>query len=222
MKISKEKLIVLTVILLSGFLSFYKLGLQDVYEWDESRNGVNAFEMLHNNDYVNLYFAGQLDTWNNKPPLLIYCIIISYKIFGLNQFALRFPSALATILFFYCCYKLFSLYTKNSTAFLGCIILMSCKGIIGFHAGRTGDFDALLLLFLTASLYFFLKYHDFNYKKGIYLFSIFMGLAFLTKGVAAFLILPGLFIYVMMRRKLKELLFFKHTWYSLIIFTGIV
>ena len=56
-----------------------------VHEWDESRNGINAIEMLGNGDWLNLHYAGKVDTWNAKPPLLIWCIALSFKIFGIND-----------------------------------------------------------------------------------------------------------------------------------------
>ena len=100
MYIIKNNLPLIFILFVVALFSFIKLGANDLSDWDESRNGINAFEMMHNGDYFNFYFADKPDTWNNKPPLFIWLVILSYKIFGLNALGLRFPSAIATIIFF--------------------------------------------------------------------------------------------------------------------------
>jgi 4-amino-4-deoxy-L-arabinose transferase-like glycosyltransferase len=167
-------------------MSFYKLGQNDLSEWDESRNGVNAFEMLHNGDYINLYYGGQPDSWNNKPPLFIYAIVMCYKLFGYNEFALRFTSALAIIIFFVFIYKLIALYESTAFAFICCLVMMTCKGIVGNHVGRSGDFDATLLCLLIISIYYLLCYIDFNKETSLNFSALFFGFAFLIKGAGSF------------------------------------
>ena len=58
------------IIVLATILLTWTIGMHDVDEWDEARNGTNACEMYHNGDYVNYYYGGQPDTWNAKPPLI--------------------------------------------------------------------------------------------------------------------------------------------------------
>jgi 4-amino-4-deoxy-L-arabinose transferase-like glycosyltransferase len=208
---SKNKYLIL-IIILGLFFSFWKLGARDLNEWDESEYGQNAFEMLKNGDYVNYYYAGQLDTWNAKPPLSIWLITLGYKIFGYNAFALRFFSALSASLFFVFAFKIVKLYGNDMFALITCLILISCKAIIGFHVGRTGDADALLLLFITTSLYYSLLFIDFQKATAIIPASIFLGLAFYAKGTAAFLLIPGIFIYILTSGRLKEVLYKRKFW----------
>lgn len=172
------------IALLALFMSFWMLGSEPLHEWDESRNGVNAIEMIQNQDYINLYYGGQPDTWNAKPPLMIWMIVGSYKVFGTNEFALRFPSALATFFSFLILFAIIRLYGSEWLALLTCLILMSVNGLIGSHVGRTGDFDALFILFLLSTIYFALKYIDFNNPNAVFYSGISMGLAFYTKGLA--------------------------------------
>ncbi|MGE5317095.1 MAG: ArnT family glycosyltransferase, partial [Chloroflexota bacterium] len=194
------------LITLSAFFCFWKLGSEPLNEWDESRNGVNAVEMIQNGDYVNLYYAGEPDTWNAKPPLMIWLIAASFKIFGYNEFALRFPAAMAAFLSLIVFFHLVSRYSDKVVAFFTCIILLTVDGIVGKHVGRTGDFDALMLLFLLISVYYFLSYVDFNSKKGLFLSAVFLGLAFYTKGLASLIIVPGLFVYAVFTKKLLSIL----------------
>ncbi len=196
----------LIIFIIAAIFSFWKLGEGDLNEWDESEYGQNALEMIRTGDYVHYYYAGKPDTWNAKPPLSVWLIVIAYKLFGYNAFALRFFSAIASILFFIFAYKLVRLYATEKFTLYSCLILLSCKAIIGFHVGRTGDADALLVLFLTAFLYYFILFAEFHKKSSIYFSAIALGLAFYAKGTAAFLFIPGLFIYLIAIGKLKSVL----------------
>jgi 4-amino-4-deoxy-L-arabinose transferase-like glycosyltransferase len=209
------------IILLAIFFSFWKLGAGDLHEWDESEYGVNAFEMLHNGDYINYYYAGQMDTWNAKPPLSIWLITICYRLFGYNAFALRFMSAISSVIFFIFSFKLIRKYAGDELAFVSCLILLSCKAIVGIHIGRTGDTDALLVCLLTISLYYFLLFADFDQKNKIFLSAIFAGIAFYAKGMAAFILIPGLMIYLIAKGNIRHLLKDRKLWISVLIFLSI-
>src|SRR5215467_7580546 len=63
---------------------------------DEPRFAEASREMIERGDYVVPYFNNQprLD----KPPLTYWAQTVSYRIFGENDFAARFPSAVAAAL----------------------------------------------------------------------------------------------------------------------------
>ncbi|MFW5781242.1 MAG: ArnT family glycosyltransferase [Bacteroidota bacterium] len=206
------------VLILGCFFSFWKLGQTDIREWDEARRGVNALEMIERGDYINYYYAGEIDTWNAKPPLAIWTIVLSYKIFGYNSFALRFPSAMAIVLLVLVCFHIISLYRQPWQALFTCLILLSFKGIVGHHVGRTGDTDALFILFLTLSCYFFLLYVDFEKPFAIILTAICLGFAYYTKGFASFLFFPGAVLYIILKQKRRCLLANKRTLMGAMIF----
>ena len=193
-----KKTCLLIVAAIGAFLCLWKLGAHPLNQWDESWYGMNALEMLNHHDYINYYFEGRPDTWIAKPPLSIWLISFSYKLFGFNEFALRLPSAIAGILFFIVLFEFICLFRSPLQSMFSCLILMACKGIIGNHVARTGDMDALLVLFLMLYMYFFMK--AFISGKGKYycLAGIGLGLAFYTKGSACFLYLPGTFAFVIM------------------------
>ena len=146
-------------------LAFYKLDHHPLYEWDESHTVINAVEMMQNGDIFNLYYVGQPDELRAKPPLFIWTVALSFEIFGVNKFSLRLPSAIFTLLAFFLIFKIIHLYRSREFAFLTCFILLPVKAIIGFHVGRTGDFDALLLALLLAGLYELLYYLDIDHLK---------------------------------------------------------
>ncbi len=189
------KLLPFLLLLLVVFFSFAKLSDQPVHQWDEARTGINAIEMLQNGDWINLHFGGQPDKIRAKPPLVVWWVAANFSIFGYNSFSLRLHSAIASVFIFFFIYQITRLYKPSIFAAGVILILLSVRGILGFHVGRTGDFDAVLLAFLLAGLYAFLLYLDFGRQKAIYAAAIAWGLAFYTKGPAMGILFPGVFIY---------------------------
>ncbi len=153
--------------------------------------------MMKSGDYFNYHFLDEPDNFNTKPPLTVWLIILNFEIFGISNFALRFHSLLAIVFFFFFMSRLILLYKGRMFLILFLGIIISVNGIIGFHVGRTGDTDSLLLLFLTGFLYYFLRYWDFRKNNAIYWAAIFLGLAFYAKSVAIFLMLPAVFGYML-------------------------
>lgn len=210
------------ILLLALVILLWHRGSNDAYEWDEGRNGVNAYHMFFNHDYINFYYGNKVDTLSSKPPLLIWLITLSYSIFGFNEFALRFPTLIATLIFFVYAYKLVSLYTSHLKAFLTCLILLSCRAIIGRHIGLTGDFDALLILFLTTALYYYSKFLLSKTAVYVYLTGLMLGLAFYTKGPASFLYLPGMLLFTIIQGKFKQVFSDLNTYGSILFFVLIM
>jgi 4-amino-4-deoxy-L-arabinose transferase-like glycosyltransferase len=220
-KISTNK-ILLAILLLAGiFLETWNIGNSPIEEWDEARRGINAIGMINHNDYLTYYYLNETDDFVNKPPLATWLITINFRLFGYNAFALRLHSVVAIIFFFIYSIRLIRLYKDIRFTLLAFSILITVKGVIGFHVGRTGDTDSLLLLFITAAIYHFLRYWDFGDTKSIYLSLFFAGLAFYSKGLAIFLIAPGLLGIIGFSWR-KEKVFNRHVAISLLLFTAIV
>jgi 4-amino-4-deoxy-L-arabinose transferase-like glycosyltransferase len=163
------------------------------------------------------YFEGQPDMWNTKPPLLIWFQALFMKLLGVNELAVRLPSALAAL--FTCLTLLvFSRWFLKSFwfGFIAVVVLITSHGYVNFHAARTGDYDALLTFFTTAYCLFFFAFCETNRTKLLYFFFAGVALAALTKGITAFLFLPGLAIYSLLARQFLPLLQNKHFYAGLI------
>src|SRR5438309_882332 len=63
---------------------------------DEPRFAEASREMIERGDYIVPRFNNQLRL--DKPPLAYWAQVASYKVFGENDFAARFPSAVAAAL----------------------------------------------------------------------------------------------------------------------------
>ncbi len=93
------KLALLSIITLAGFLRFFHLNrIPPALYWDEASIAYNAFSILqtgrdeHGISWPITHFLAYGDA---KPPLYIYTTSVSMAIFGVNDFAVRAPSALA-------------------------------------------------------------------------------------------------------------------------------
>ncbi len=221
MKIRWSVLVLALCILAGVFLEVYRIGSSPLQEWDEARRGINAIGMIRSGDYLTYRFLDDVDTFVSKPPLATWLISINFKLFGYNLAALRLHSVIATLLFFLCAIRLVRLYKDAWFAAMVLAILVTVKGVIGFHVGRNGDTDSLLLLFLTAAAFHFLRYWDFGDRRSIYFALIFAGLGFYAKGLAILLFLPGIAAIIALSWDHKKL-FNRHVLFSLLIFLGIV
>jgi 4-amino-4-deoxy-L-arabinose transferase-like glycosyltransferase len=92
-----KKTVFILILLLAAFLRFYLLGVNPPsLAWDEAALGYNAYSIgeTGRDEFGRLlpydYFASFGDY---KPPLYVYAAVLPVKIFGLNEFAVRFPSA---------------------------------------------------------------------------------------------------------------------------------
>ena len=91
-----KKAILYSILLLAFFLRFYRLGqVPPSLDWDEASLGYNAYSILKTgrDEYGKKFPLSIRSFGDYKPPLYVYLTIPSVAIFGLNEFAVRFPSA---------------------------------------------------------------------------------------------------------------------------------
>jgi 4-amino-4-deoxy-L-arabinose transferase-like glycosyltransferase len=201
------------------FVLFYQLGASPIFLWDEARVAVNSLEMMHTNNPLLVTYKGEPDLWSTKPPGAIWLFALSMKAFGIHEWSLRLPSAvagLATVITIYAFIKYVSV--SRVTALLGSLILLATVGYVGTHGTRTADFDSALVFFNTVavlSVFLALEKHEDtgNVSAGwTYAAALSVSAAILTKGIAGVLFLPGVGAYVLARGKLLQLLKLSATW----------
>jgi 4-amino-4-deoxy-L-arabinose transferase-like glycosyltransferase len=189
------------------FSFFVKLPDLPIRVWDEARNANTAVEMrLHHNWLVPTY-DDRPDMWNTKPPLLIWAQVAAMHLFGIGELAVRLPSAMCAL----ACGLLFWAFCsrhceKPWSGFFAGAVLATTYPYVFNHAGRTGDYDSPLTLFLTGySLSAFL-YATSGERKWIGVFWLFATLAALTKGVAGMMLFPAVVLFVIIERRFARCL----------------
>lgn len=210
--------LILFILFLSYLAFFYKLDIETISVWDEARNSINAIEMSENRNFLVTTFEGEVDMWNTKPPLLIIIQSVFISLFGLSEFSVRLPSAIAATLTVFFLYFFISKYTKSDfIAFFSSIILLTTPGLFDHHGVRTADYEATLMLFCSLYSFFYLCYIETKKIKYLYIFSITFTIAFMTKSAASLLFIPALLIYTIYRRRLIYILKSRDFYISLLI-----
>jgi 4-amino-4-deoxy-L-arabinose transferase-like glycosyltransferase len=85
-------------LLFVGCVIFHVIGTWNLplIDRDEPRFAEASREMIERGDYIVPYFNNQVRL--DKPPLAYWAQVASYRVFGENDFAARFPSAVAAAL----------------------------------------------------------------------------------------------------------------------------
>ncbi|MDG2183296.1 MAG: glycosyltransferase family 39 protein [Mariniblastus sp.] len=112
-------------LLLIAAMVFFNSLNYPLFEPDEARNAQLALNVIESGQWMSLTLAEE-NYWD-KPPLQMWAIAASYKIFGVSPFATRLPVAVA------------SMFTILATLLLG-------KKLLGY---RGSWFGGLLLLLTT-------------------------------------------------------------------------
>ncbi|MFK7968809.1 MAG: ArnT family glycosyltransferase [Bacteroidia bacterium] len=204
----------LAVFILVAWLSlFYQLDKLPVQTYDEARNAINTMEMLENGHWLTRHIEGKPDTWETKPPLFVWVQAGCMRMFGYNAFAVRLPSALATLMLAVLLWVWVGKQVHDWAGFMSALILMTSKGFISDHISRTGDHDALLTLFMVG--YSILFFHIIQSQKLHLLpwFGILIVCAVLTKSIVGFFALPGLFLYMIWKKRHADI--FRSGWFYL-------
>jgi len=83
-------------VLLIGWLAFFwHLGSMGLVDETEPLFAEAARQMVVTGDWITPYFNGQ--TRFDKPALIYWLMVIAYRILGVNEWAVRLPSALAAL-----------------------------------------------------------------------------------------------------------------------------
>lgn len=112
------------ILILAAFLRFYQLGSNPPsLTWDEASWGYNAYSLgIDGKDEFGRFLpVDYLESFGDfKPPVYAYLDVFPVKILGLNEFAVRFPSALfgtLTVLLTYFLVKRIFLPSKNNNLY---------------------------------------------------------------------------------------------------------
>ncbi len=167
-------------------VAVYIIGMFSVlFENDSAQFAVMAMRMFQENDFVNL-FKGPHE-YLDKPHMHYWLAALSFKVFGLHDWAYRIPGILATFLGAYSCFGLgVLLYNKDVGRIASLIFLTAQTIVLSVIDVRT---DAVLTGFTIFSLWHLTAYINANSVKHIILGAVGAGIAFSTKGQIALVVI---------------------------------
>jgi 4-amino-4-deoxy-L-arabinose transferase-like glycosyltransferase len=183
----------LALIVLPGFLIYPSLSYR-LLEPDEGRYAEIPREMMVRGEAIVPYLNGE--PYLDKPPLLYWCVMASYRLLGVADGSARLIPALAI----HGCILLIYLLGRRSlgerAAFWGALLLSLAPGFVSM--GRLLVLDGLLALWVTASvLSAFEAVRGDRLRWGWWLAAgVACGLGVLTKGpIALVLLAPPIWLY---------------------------
>lgn len=163
---------------------FFPLSITPLFDLDEGAFSEATREMLVGKDYITTYLNGELRF--DKPILIYWLQLVSIKVFGLNEFSVRFPSAIAGAFWVFVVYFFAKRNFNERVAFFTAIFMISSLQIN--IIAKASIADALLNLFIALSMFSIYDYFKTREKKFLYFTFIWIALGVLTKGPVAILI----------------------------------
>lgn len=178
---------ILWLILLGIMIYIPFNGSVHLFDWDEINFAESAREMIVTGNYLDVQI--NYETFWEKPPLFFWMQTISMKMFGVNEFAARFPNAICGILTLIVLYLIGKTIKNKSFGLIWAALYV--VSLLPFFYFKSGIIDPWFNLFIFLGIWFSLQYtqgyHSLNTIRAV-LSAAFIGLAMLTKGPVAILI----------------------------------
>lgn len=193
--------------LLSLVVLVYIVGMfVTLFENDSAQFAVMAMRMVQENDFFTLIKG--TEEYLDKPHMHYWLAALSYKIFGIHDWAYRIPAILVCLLGAYSCYGLGKLLYNKDIGRFSALIFMTAQTIVLSNIDvRT---DAVLTGFTIFSIWQLVAYVERNSLKNIALGALGAGLAFSTKGQIALVVIGvSLLCHLAYTRKWNRLLSWK-------------
>lgn len=157
------------------------LGSGTLWDNSETAYGEVAREVLLSHDWIVMHLNGS--PWYVQPPLYFWIAALCVKIFGLTSFALRLPSALATIgMGWAVTYTVARSFGTRAGIYAG-VALSTC--LMQAIVGRLAIMDALLDLAVTVSILSWFRALRTGSDRYVWIGALSAGLGFLAKGPVA-------------------------------------
>ena len=168
------------------------------YAWGLDRNGfANTYysaAVLAGSQSWKAFFFGSLDAGNfitvDKPPVALWLMELSARLFGLSSWSLLLPEALAGAV----CVLLLVLTVRRAfgpaaALIAGVVMALTPVAVLMF---RYNNPDALLTLLLVASAWALTRALDGGRWRWVLISAALVGLAFNTKDLQAYVVVPAL------------------------------
>jgi 4-amino-4-deoxy-L-arabinose transferase-like glycosyltransferase len=152
---SRSRLSILLPIFFAGIIYLCSTTNRGVIDYDEGYYAQPARHMVESGDWVTPYVNGV--RFLEKPPLLYWLTAVSFKIFGINEFALRFPTALAVIALVWIVMLIARRGSSDRAGLIAGLSTACCAGTYLFT--RETLHDVWLVLFITLAMYAFFEWY---------------------------------------------------------------
>ena len=169
-----------------------------LYSWDLARVGMGntfyAAAVKSGTESWKAFFFGSLDPGSfitvDKPPAALWVMELSGRVFGFSSWSMLLPEALAGLATVMVLYHLVRRWFGEPAAVLASLALaLTPVAVVIF---RYNDPDAFLTLLLVLAAWALWRAIETGKTIGLVLSAALVGLAFLTKTLDAFIVVPAL------------------------------
>ncbi|WP_257275225.1 glycosyltransferase family 39 protein [Endozoicomonas sp. SESOKO4] len=195
------------LILIAVLIRLLSLGLYPLMDTSEARYGEIVRLMVETNDWVIPYFDYGIP-FLGKPPLFIWLSAVSFKLFGINEFAARSPSLICSLGILALVWKLAHFQMGKQQAKITVLFLITSATFLVLSGALLADpVMTLTITLILCSFWMGWHYQDKSMAlRWQYLFFAGCGLAFLAKGLAAVVLAGGpIFLWCLPKARLITL-----------------
>ena len=194
---------------------FAGLGQVPLFDKDEGAFSEASREMLVSGDYIMTYLNGE--PRYDKPVLIYWLQVASMKVFGVNEFAVRFPSAVAALVWFATVYRFALRMFGRETAIVALVCMVASLQVSTI--AKAAIADSLLNACIAVALFALWDAVQENKNGARYIAWIAMAVGFLTKGPLAFMIpLATVILFGLWERRFREVAARTFHWKPIVVF----
>ena len=210
------------ILILSGIVFFIPyLGLVHLFDWDEINFAESAREMLVTGNYHQVQINFQ--PFGEKPPLFFWLQASSMHMFGINEFAARFPNAVFGIISLVTFFFIGKKYRSSQFGFIWALCYLG--SFLPHIYFKSAIIDPVFNYFIFLGVYFMYKDVAGEVFKNKYVYAslagLFIGLGTLTKGPVALLVFLICFLVYFILKKFRGFPGFKKILLFALFFTAI-
>ena len=156
------------------------IGGVHLFDWDEINFAEISREMIRTGDYLTVQVNYQ--PFFEKPPFFMWLQALSMHVFGVNEFAARFPNSIAGIITVLFLYKLGSRWLNHRFGILWALSYMGSILPTLYH--KSGIIDPWFNLFIFSSIaaWYEAARQEESSSKWYWYSGLLSGLAVMTKG----------------------------------------
>ncbi|WP_332238623.1 glycosyltransferase family 39 protein [Sporolactobacillus sp. KGMB 08714] len=182
--------LLLGVVALSAFLNLYLLNHASSNEY-YTVAVKSMMKNFHNFFFASFDPAGFITV--DKPPVALWIQVLSAKIFGLSNFSVLFPEALAGVASVALLYVLVKDKFGKTAAFISGLVLATTPIFVAIV--RTNNVDSILIFVLLAAAWALMRAVDKGRMRWLVVSVILVGVGFNVKMLEAFMVLPAIYLY---------------------------
>lgn len=201
------------------FLSFFGIFMCylfnlfiDIMDVDAAQYASIAREMVESGSYLEIFHRGE--DYLDKPPLLFWLSALSFKLFGLHNWAFKLPAVLSLIAAVYFTYRFTLLFYSQKIAKNAALILASCQAMILMtNDVRT---DGILTSSVIFTIWQMATYLNTKSVRNILLAGFGLSLALMAKGpIAAIIVAAAIGGHLLLKQNWKQI--FDPKWLLLLV-----